>query len=67
MAITNTFATTWQQTARLAQLHREASLAKVDPPLPDVPVELPLNVTAIPQQLLSRDELRITETRLMYC
>lgn len=53
---------TWQETARQMQDYRDASLAAVEPAIPDVPPELSLNVTGIPQQLLSAREVEITET-----
>ncbi|KAK9433381.1 amidase signature domain-containing protein [Lipomyces doorenjongii] len=41
---------------------RDESCAKVDPPLPELPDPLPLNVTGIPALLLTKEECEITET-----
>lgn len=53
---------TWQEVAKEAQLHRDASIAKVNPPVPEVPADLPLDVTPLPRKLLSEREVEITET-----
>ncbi|MCJ1306366.1 hypothetical protein MMC25_000008 [Agyrium rufum] len=65
---------TWQETASLAQSHRAASLAGIKlslPNLPDRPIDssesetappLPLDVSDIPRQLLTAEEVRITES-----
>ncbi|KAK2745906.1 hypothetical protein FQN57_003519 [Myotisia sp. PD_48] len=50
----------WQQTARKVQAHRDASIAKVDPP--SVPDPLPRRVIGIPRQLLTTQEITITES-----
>lgn len=52
----------WQEVAKLAQEARDKSVALVQPPVPDVPADLPLNVTEIPKQLLTPSEIEITET-----
>lgn len=52
----------WQEIAKLAQKVRDESIAQVLPPVPEVPGELPLNVTGIPKQLLAAREIEITET-----
>lgn len=44
------------------QNHRDDTIAKVQPPIPDVPYELPRNVTSIPAELLSAREIELTET-----
>lgn len=54
----------WERKIRSVIQRRDASLAKLDPPLPELPRELPSNVTGIPAQLLSAEELEITETPL---
>ncbi|KAF1982542.1 amidase [Aulographum hederae CBS 113979] len=51
---------TWQETAHLMQQYRDESIAALEPPVPTVPSELPLNVTALPSQLLSSSENTIT-------
>jgi amidase len=53
---------TWQEIAKQAQDHRDASIAALDPPLPELPAELPLDVTQIPKQILTAQEISITET-----
>ncbi|KAF2229619.1 putative glutamyl-tRNA amidotransferase subunit A [Viridothelium virens] len=50
----------WQEVAKEAQEHRDQTIAAVQPDIPNVPDELPLNVTAIPTQLLTAEELEIT-------
>ncbi len=52
----------WQEVAKKAQEHRDASIKLVKPAVPDVPSELPLNVTEIPKHLLTAEEVVITET-----
>lgn len=51
----------WQQVAQKAQKHRDNTIARLQPAVPDVPSELPLNVTPIPRVLLSPKEVKITE------
>ncbi|KAK9453755.1 amidase signature domain-containing protein [Dipodascopsis uninucleata] len=41
---------------------RDDSCAKVEPPLPELPDPLPLNVTGLARQLLTKEECDITET-----
>lgn len=52
----------WEDVAKKAQEHRDASIKLVKPAVPDVPSELPLNVTEIPKYLLTTEEVIITET-----
>jgi len=52
----------WQEVAKIAQQARDRSIAQVQPPVPDVPLDLPLNVSDIPRQLLTPAEVEITET-----
>jgi len=61
-AITTASGATWQEIAADRQKHRDATIASIQPPIPDVPTELPLNVSAIPRQLLTPEEIKITET-----
>ena len=51
----------WQDIALQKQNHRNETIAKLSPPVPDVPDELPQDVTSIPGDLLSTRELEITE------
>lgn len=44
------------------QKHRDETIAAVSPAVPDVPVELPLNVSKISSTLLSKEELIITDS-----
>ena len=53
---------TWQEIAEQAQEARDASLKLVEPAIPDVPSELPLDVTKLPKHLLSTEEVAITQT-----
>ena len=52
----------WQDVAKEARDHRDASIALVEPALPQVPDQLPLDVSRLPSQLLSQREIDITET-----
>lgn len=52
---------TWQQIAKTAQQYRDSTL-NLDPPIPEVPSDLPLDVTAIPNNLLSPETVAITQT-----
>lgn len=51
----------WQEVADKAQKHRDKTISQVQPPVPDVPSELPLDVTPIPRALLHPKEVKITE------
>ena len=51
---------TWQETAKIAQDLRDKSIAEV-PAIPDVPAELPLNVTSLPRSLLSQQDCDLTK------
>lgn len=53
---------TWEDVAKIAQDLRDASLSRVEPSLPDVPSELPRDVTNLPKQLLTENEVLITQT-----
>jgi amidase len=53
--------TFWQDIARNARDHRDATLALLDPPLPDI-TSLPLDSSTIPKTILSAEELQITES-----
>ncbi|KAL8841132.1 MAG: hypothetical protein Q9176_003473 [Flavoplaca citrina] len=52
----------WKDIAATAQELRDASISRIYPPVPDVPQKLANNVTNIPKQLLTTDEILITET-----
>lgn len=51
----------WQVIVDQVQSHRRSTISKVQPPIPDIPPQLPRNVTAIPKELLSSREIDITE------
>ena len=51
----------WQQIARKAQQYREASLAQIASGLPPIEASLPLNVTGLPDKLLSQSDIQITQ------
>ena len=52
----------WEDDANLVQRRRVESIARVQPPIPDIAYELPRNVTAIPRSLSTVRELEITES-----
>jgi amidase len=54
-------ASTWQDIAIVTREHRDASIAKVQPPLPAINFEIPQNITSIPRQILTERECEITE------
>ena len=51
----------WQDIAQEAQEYRDASIARVQPNLAQLPENLPKDVTKIPGTVLSRKEVQITE------
>lgn len=54
--------TSWQDIAKIAQDLRDQTIAGVKPAIPDIPSELPLNVSKLARELLSDAEVTITET-----
>ncbi|KAF4124510.1 amidase [Geosmithia morbida] len=52
----------WQDKVSWARAGRDASLAKVDPPLQGLPSDLPVNTQGLPKQVLAARELEITES-----
>ena len=50
---------TWQGIARHVREYRDASIARIEPPIPEVPNQLPQNVTYLPKELLSKDEFTV--------
>ena len=52
---------TWQEVAADMQAYRDATVAAVEPALPDI-TNVPLNTISIANQTLTSDELRITES-----
>lgn len=57
---------TWQETAQQMRDHRDATIAAIEPNLPPLPAELPLNVTGIPKQILTEREIELTESSPEY-
>lgn len=55
---------TWQEVAKVAQNHRDDSIRRVEPPVPQVmePERLPLDRSEIPKYLLTTEEVVITQT-----
>lgn len=51
---------TWDEIATEAQTHRDASIDRVWPSLPRLPLQLSKNVTGIPDTLLDESEKEIT-------
>ncbi len=51
----------WQEKAAWAQDFREKSLAKVEPALQGIPIELPLSSQNLPKLVLTEREIEITE------
>ena len=51
----------WQDIAQRAQTNRDATLALLEPPLPDLPTPRPKNVFSTLRSKLSREEIQITE------
>lgn len=54
---------TWQDVAATAQKLRDESIAEVEPAIPEIAgsEKLPLNVTSLPAEYLSADEIHMTE------
>jgi len=52
----------WQEIAKEAQEYRDASISRVEPAIPAVPKDLPLDRTDTPKYLLSTEEVVITQT-----
>ncbi|KAG9238029.1 amidase signature domain-containing protein [Amylocarpus encephaloides] len=53
---------TWQEVAADRQKHRDATLAIVEPPLPDTLPDIPLHTIPIAKAILSVEEIQITES-----
>jgi amidase len=59
--VTTAAGNTWQEVAADRQKHREETIAAVTPPI-EVPAELPLNVMSIAKDVLTAEEIEITES-----
>lgn len=53
--------TTWQEKAQSARDYRDASLAKVNPPIGPLPDPLPLSSQDLPKQHLTEREYELTQ------
>jgi amidase len=54
---------TWQEVAADRQKHRDATISALEPPLPVIN-NVPLNTISLAKQVLSADEIKITETKV---
>ncbi|KAI1075752.1 amidase signature domain-containing protein [Whalleya microplaca] len=55
----------WEEVAADRRRHRDATIAELDPPLPELDSsKLPLNTTGIPKTVLTAEELRITNANV---
>jgi len=65
MAATVTIASgaTWQEVAADRQKHRDATLAAIEPAIPDIPSP-PLNTVPIAKDILTPEEITITESKV---
>lgn len=64
MAATVTIAsgTTWQEVAAYKQKERDESIDSIPSPLPTLPAEAPLNTLPVAKDVLTADEIKITES-----
>ncbi len=63
--VTTTKGASWQDVAADRQRHRDATIAKLLPPLPSLSTgEISSNVTGIPSSLLTDEELAITDSNV---
>ena len=59
--VTSAAGATWQEVAADRQKHRDATIAAIEPPLPDVK-NVPLNTIPLAEQVLTPEEIKITES-----
>ena len=52
---------TWQEVAADRQAYRDATIAVLEPSLPDI-TDVPLNTIWLAKQVLTTDEIKITES-----
>jgi amidase len=52
---------TWQEVAADRQRHRDATISVIEPRIPDI-TDLPLNTISLAKQILTPEEIKITET-----
>jgi hypothetical protein len=62
-SLINMSSNTWQDIAKIGPELRDKSIAEVKPIVPDVPSELPSDVSKLPSDLLSEAEISITESK----
>lgn len=62
--ITTAAGYTWQEVAEDRQKYRDATIKAITPGIPALPKELPLNVTGIPKQILTIEEVKMTEMKV---
>lgn len=53
---------TWQEVAADRQKYRDATLAEIQPAFPETVSEIALNTLPIAKELLTAEEIKITET-----
>ena len=53
----------WQKVAADRQKHRDATISAIEPALSDLS-QLPLNTIGLAKQVLSADEIKITQTQV---
>ena len=51
----------WKEVAREAQRYRDSTIARIQPPVPEKPIETPKNVFDTLRSFLSPEEIEITE------
>ena len=59
--VTTASGATWQEVAADRQDHRDATIAQIDPPIPELK-DIPLNTIPLAKQVLTAEEIRITES-----
>ncbi|KAI1748439.1 amidase signature domain-containing protein [Xylaria castorea] len=58
--VTTASGASWQDVAADRQRHRDATLASLNPPLPTLSADIPLDTTSVPGSILTAEELDIT-------
>jgi amidase len=53
----------WQDIVQEVQYNRDASIDRVQPPIPKISNDLPTNIFDIPSQVLNHEEIKITQIR----
>lgn len=61
-SITTAAGNTWQEVAADRQRHRDETIAAVEPAIPEVPADLPNNVIPLAKEILTNEEIKITES-----